>query len=46
VIEAYKKDIDREDWKLTVAQRFEQAMAHQKFAEELRRAGEEARRKK
>jgi hypothetical protein len=47
VIEAYKKDIDRtlirENLKLTVTQRFEQAMALQKFAEELRRAGAEAR---
>jgi len=50
VIEAYKKDIDRtlirENLKLTVTERFEQAMAHQKFADELRRAREEARRKK
>jgi hypothetical protein len=47
VIEAYKKDIDRtlirENLKLTVTQRFEQAMALQRFAEELRRAGAEAR---
>jgi hypothetical protein len=47
VIEAYKKDIDRtlirENLKLTVEQRFEKAMALQRFAEELRRAGREAR---
>ena len=47
VIEAYKKDIDRtlirENLKLTVTERFEQAMALQRFAEELRRAGTEAR---
>ena len=47
VIEAYKKDIDRtlirENLKLTVTQRFEQAMALQRFADELRRAGAEAR---
>lgn len=47
VIEAYKKDIDRtlirENLKLTVEERFRKAMALQRFAEELRRAGREAR---
>lgn len=49
VIEAYKRDIDRtlirENLKLTVTQRFENAMALQRFADELRRAGREARRR-
>ena len=49
VIEAYKKDIDltliRENLKLTVTERFEKAMALQRFAEEMRRAGREARQK-
>lgn len=43
VIEAYKRDIDRtllrENLKLSVTERFEQAMQLQRFAEELRRAG-------
>jgi hypothetical protein len=43
VVEAYKKDIDRtllrENLKLTVTERFQRAMAHAKFADELRRAG-------
>jgi hypothetical protein len=47
VIEAYKKDIDRtlirENLKLSVEERFLKAMAHMQFAEELRRAGREAR---
>ena len=47
VIEAYKKHIDRtlirENLKLTVEQRFLKAMELQRFAEELRRAGREAR---
>lgn len=46
VIEAYKKDIDltliRENLKLTVEQRLEKLMALQRFAEELRRAGQNA----
>ncbi len=50
VIEAYKKDIDRtlirENLKLTVEERFRKAMALAKFADELRRAGREARSKK
>ncbi len=47
VIEAYKKDVDRtlirENLRLTVEQRFEQLMAHQRFAQELRAAGRHAR---
>ena len=47
VIEAYKKDIDRtllrENLKLTVTERFERLMELQRFAEELQRAGREAR---
>jgi hypothetical protein len=47
VVEAYKKDIDRTllraNLKLTVTQRFERAMAHARFADELRRAGAELR---
>jgi len=43
VIEAYKKDIDRtlirKNLALTVDQRFENLMALQKLAEELRRGG-------
>lgn len=46
VIEAYKKDVDRtlirENLKLTVEQRFEKLMSLQEFAAELRRAGQEA----
>jgi hypothetical protein len=46
VIEAYKKDVDRtllrENLKLTVTERFEKLMALQKFAEEMRRARNEA----
>ena len=44
VIEAYKKDIDRtllrENLKLTAEERLRQLMELQKFAEELRRAGQ------
>ncbi len=47
VIEAYKKDIDRtllrENLKLSVQERFEKHMQFQRFAEELRQAGKEAR---
>jgi len=47
VVEAYKKDIDRtlirRNLKLTVEERFLNAMALARFAEELRRAGREAR---
>jgi hypothetical protein len=50
VVEAYKKDIDRtlirENLKLTVEERFVKAMALMRFAEELRRAGREARQRK
>ena len=46
VVEAFKKDVDRtllrENLKLTVTERFENAMALARFAEELRRAGKEA----
>ncbi len=49
VIEAYKKDVDRtlirENLKLSVDERFDCLMALQRFAEELRRAGREAREK-
>ena len=47
VIEFYKKDVDRtllrENLKLSVTERFEKLMALQRFAEEMRRAGLEAR---
>ena len=47
VIEAYKRGIDRtlirQNLKRTVTERFEQAMALQRFAEELKRAGRKAR---
>jgi hypothetical protein len=47
VVEAYKRDIDRtlirENLKLTVEERFRKAMALARFADELRRAGREAR---
>lgn len=47
IVEAYKKDIDRtllrENLKLTVEERFRKAMALARLAEELRRAGREAR---
>ncbi len=47
VVDAYKKDIDRtliaENLKLTVEERFLKAMEHARFADELRRAGREAR---
>ena len=49
VVEVYKRDIDRtlirENLRRTVTERFEAAMALQRFAEELRRAGREARKK-
>jgi hypothetical protein len=48
VVQAYKNDIDRtlirENLKLTVEERFRQAMALAQFAEELQLAGREARR--
>ncbi|HVN78464.1 MAG TPA: hypothetical protein VMW38_05655 [Terriglobia bacterium] len=44
VIEAYKKDIDRtllrENLKLSIQQRFENLMQLQRFAQELRSAGQ------
>jgi hypothetical protein len=47
VIEAYKAGIDRtlirKNLKLTVTERFQQAMELQRFAEELRQAGKRAR---
>ena len=47
VVEAYKKDIYRtlfrENLKLTVEERFLKAMAHMRFADELRRTGRESR---
>jgi hypothetical protein len=50
VVEAYKKDIDRtlirENLKLTVEERFRKSMALARFAEEMRRAGREARSRK
>ena len=49
VVEAYKKHIDRtlirENLRLTVDQRFQQLMELQRFAEELKDAGREARQK-
>jgi hypothetical protein len=50
VVEAYKKDIDRtlirENLKLTVEGRFRKAMALMRFADEMKRAGREARMRK
>ena len=50
VVEAYKKDIDRtlirENLKLTPSQRVEKLIQLQRFAEGLRLAGEELRRRK
>lgn len=50
VVEAYKKDIDRslirENLKLSVEDRFRRAMALARFADELKRAGREARLKR
>jgi len=50
VVEAYKKDIDRtlirENLKLSVEERLLKAMALMRFAEEMRRAGREARLRK
>ena len=50
VIEAFKKDVDRtllrENLRLTVTERFEKLMALQRFAEEMRQAGRDARREK
>lgn len=48
VIEAYKQHVDRtllrENLRLTVEERFRKLMDLQRFAEELQRAGREARR--
>ena len=50
VIDADKQGIDRtlirENLKLTVTERFQKAMELQRFADELSRAGREARRNK
>ena len=50
VVEAYKKGVDRtlirENLKLSVEDRFRKAMALARFAEEMRRAGREARKPK
>ncbi len=50
VIEAYKKDVDvtliRENLKLTYTERALKLMDLQRMADELRRAGREARKKK
>ncbi len=47
VVAAYKKDIDRtlirENLRLSVEERFRKSMALARFADELRRAGKEAR---
>jgi len=47
IVEVYKKDIDRTliraNLKLTPTERLRQAMAHARFADELRRAGRELR---
>ena len=49
MIEAYKKDIDRtlirENLKLTPLERLRKGMEHQRFAEEVRRAGRQFREK-
>jgi hypothetical protein len=50
IIELYMRDVDRtllrENLKLTPTERFEQLMELQRFAEELQRAGREAREKR
>jgi hypothetical protein len=50
IIELYKKNIDRtlirENLKLSVEERFRKAMALMRFAEEMKRAGREARLKR
>jgi hypothetical protein len=47
VVELYKRDVDRTllraNRKLTVTERFRRAMDHARFADELRRAGQELR---
>lgn len=46
VIEIYKQDVDRtllrENLKLTVEERLRNLMRHQRFAQEIRRAGRRA----
>jgi hypothetical protein len=46
IINAYKKDVDRtlirQNLRLTVDERFQQLMKLQQFAEDLRRAGKQA----
>jgi len=50
VIEAYKRDVDRtllrENLELSVQERFDRLIEHQRFAEELREAGRKARKRK
>jgi hypothetical protein len=50
VIEEYNRHVDRtlirENLRLSVTERFEELMALQQFAEELRRAGQDVRRRK
>ena len=50
IIELYMKDVDRtllrENLKLTPTQRVQQLMEMQRFAEELQRAGREARQRR
>ncbi len=50
LVEAYKAGIDRtlirENLRLTVTERFRKSMALAKFADELRRAGRQARNRK
>jgi hypothetical protein len=45
VIEFYKKDVDRtllrENLKLTVEERLRNLMRHQRFADDMRRAGQQ-----
>jgi hypothetical protein len=47
VVEVYKRDIDRTllraNLKLTVTERLQNAMAHARFADEVRRAGRKLR---
>lgn len=49
LVEELKKDVDRtlirENFKLTVEERLRSLMSHQRFADELRRAGRELRRR-
>jgi hypothetical protein len=49
LVEELKKDVDRtlirENLKLTVEERLRKLMSHQRFVDELRRAGRELRRR-